>query len=89
MKKSLPQISILAAIDMLATSWDMVTKTTIVNCFAKAGLSANMQGKALQGKAQESARDFLNVDDQIIATATLQPEEEIFAELRDKELKDS
>ncbi len=112
MRKSLPKISILAAMNMLATSWDMVTKTTIVNCFAKAGLSADTQGQALQdeddpfkdlekeieklqGKDQEvaplsaNAKDFLNVDEGIMATETLQTEEEILAELRGEELKDS
>ena len=33
--------------DMLVTSWTMVTKATIINCFAKAGLSDDLKGQAL------------------------------------------
>ena len=49
----------------------------------------------LQGKAQESVllsankNDILHVDDQIIATATLQTEEEILVELPGEDLEDS
>ena len=39
-------ISILDATDILAVSWTMVSETTIVNCFAKAGLSSKNQHQA-------------------------------------------
>ena len=45
--KSLPKISILDAMDILAASWSMVSETTIVNCFAKAGLSFKNQHQAV------------------------------------------
>ncbi|XP_065056398.1 tigger transposable element-derived protein 4-like [Rhopilema esculentum] len=45
-QKSLPKISILDAMDILAASWSMVSETTIVNCFAKAGLSSKNQHQA-------------------------------------------
>ena len=45
-QKSLPKISILDAIEILAALWSMVSETTIVNCFAKAGLSSENQDKA-------------------------------------------
>ena len=44
--KFLPKTSILDAIDILAASWSMVSETTIVNCFAKAGLSSENQHQA-------------------------------------------
>ena len=45
-QKSLPKISILDAMDILAASWSMVSETTIVNRFAKADLSSENQHQA-------------------------------------------
>ena len=41
--QDLPTISILRALQLLAASWNDVTKTTIVNCFGKAKISAKDQ----------------------------------------------
>ena len=41
--QDLPKISILRALQLLVASWNEVTKTTIVNCFGKAKISAKDQ----------------------------------------------
>ena len=41
--QDLPKISILRALQLLVASWNDVTKTTIVNCFGKAKISAKDQ----------------------------------------------
>ena len=44
----LPKISILRALQLLIASWNNVTKTTIVNCFRKAKISAKDQVNAAE-----------------------------------------
>ena len=39
-KMPLPKINIISAMNMLVTAWSMVTKTTVINFFTKAGMSA-------------------------------------------------
>lgn len=39
LKKELPKINVLEAINMCYSSWQSVTETTIYNCFAKSSLS--------------------------------------------------
>ena len=47
-KMPLPKINIISAMNMLVTAWSMVTKTTVINCFTKAGMSEALQEQALQ-----------------------------------------
>ena len=46
--QDLPKISILHALQLLVASWNHVTKTTIVNCFGKAKISAKDQLNAAE-----------------------------------------
>ena len=46
--QDLPKISILRALQLLVASWNDVTKTTIVNCFGKAKISAKDQVNAAE-----------------------------------------
>ena len=46
--QDLPKISVLRALQLLAASWNNVTKTTIVNCFGKAKISAKGQLNATE-----------------------------------------
>ena len=46
--QDLPKISILRALQLLVGSWNHVTKTTIVNCFGKAKISAKDQVNAAE-----------------------------------------
>ena len=43
MKRELPQVTILEAMNILREALDKVTKETIVNCFQKAGTSSEAQ----------------------------------------------
>ena len=40
-KELCPKISILQSMKILADSWEVVTKETIINCFRKAGITPN------------------------------------------------
>ena len=42
-----PKISILQAMEILAASWEAVTRETIVNCFKKAGINTEAQHAAI------------------------------------------
>ena len=46
-KKTLPEFSILDAMQMLDLAWGKVTTKTVVNCFEKAGISKEKQSEAL------------------------------------------
>ena len=46
--QDLPKVSILLALQLLTASWNNVGKTTIVNCFRKAKISAENQVDALE-----------------------------------------
>ena len=46
--QDLPKISILRALQLLVASWNNVTKTTTVNCFGKAKISAKDQVNAAE-----------------------------------------
>ena len=46
--QNLPKISILRALQLLVASWNDLTKTTIVNCFGKAKISAKDQVNAAE-----------------------------------------
>ena len=46
--QDLPKISILRGLQLLVASWNDVTKTTIVNCFEKAKISAKDQINAAE-----------------------------------------
>ena len=45
-KEPLPKISILQAIEDLVSSWNAVSKETIVNCFKKSGISKSNEQMA-------------------------------------------
>ena len=47
--KPLPAFSILDAMRMLDVVWGKVTKETVVNCFAKAGISKEKQAEFFRG----------------------------------------
>ena len=55
--KPLPEFSILDAMRMLDVAWGKVTKETVVNCFAKAGISKEKQVKSLS-EADDSFKDL-------------------------------
>ena len=44
----LTKINSISAMNMLVTAWSMVTKTTVINCSTKAGMSEALQEKPLQ-----------------------------------------
>ena len=46
-KKSLPEFSILDAMQILDVAWGKVTTKTVANCFEKAGISKEKQSEAL------------------------------------------
>ena len=45
--KTLPKISLLHGMEMLVCAWNALTTETIVNCFHKAGISAEKQDAAI------------------------------------------
>ena len=46
-KEPCPKISILQSMKILADSWEVVTKETIINCFRKAGITPAVQQAAI------------------------------------------
>ena len=48
--KTLPKISLLSGMQMLCSAWDSVDSSTIVNCFAKCGISSESQEAAVSDK---------------------------------------
>ena len=59
--QDLPKISILRALQLLAASWNDVTKTTIVNCFGIAKISAKDQVNA----AEDSGDPFKELENDL------------------------
>ena len=59
--QDLPKISILRALQLLVASWNDVTKTTIVNCFGKAKISAKDQVNA----AEDSDNPFKELKNEL------------------------
>ena len=60
--QDLPKISILRALQLIVASWNDVTKTTIVNCFGKAKISAKDQVNA----AEDSDDPFKELENDLI-----------------------
>ena len=46
-KKTLPKISLLLGMQMLASAWDALSTQTIVNCFRKSGISTESHETAI------------------------------------------
>ena len=46
-KEPCPKISILQSMKILADSWEVLTKETIINCFRKAGITPAVQQTAI------------------------------------------
>ena len=67
--QDLPKISILRALQLLAASWNDVTKTTIVNCFGKAKISAKDQVNA----AEDSDDPFKELENDLTELRKIDP----------------
>ena len=65
----LPKISILRALQLLIASWNNVTKTTIVNCFRKAKISAKDQVNA----AEDSDDHFKELENDLTKLLKIDP----------------
>ena len=68
--KPLPEFSILDAMRMLDVAWGKVTKETVVNCFAKAGISKEKQVESLS----EADDPFKDLQEQLDKLAVHAPE---------------
>ena len=68
--KTFPKISLLHGMQMLVSAWNALTTETIVNCFRKAGISAENQDAAI---AEEDDL-FKDLQDEIDALQTIQPD---------------
>ena len=68
--KSLPEFSILDAMRILDVAWGKVTKETVVNCFAKAGISKEKQVQSLP----EADDPFKDLQEQLDKLAVHAPE---------------
>ena len=89
-KEPYPKISILQAMKILADSWEVVTKETIINCFRKAGITPDVQQAAIADSddpfkdLQESLNDLRKVDssmvpDDVTATALVSLDDNVIA----------
>ena len=67
--QDLPKISILRTLQLLVASWNDVTKTTIVNCFGKAKISAKDQANA----AEDSDGPFKELENDITELRKIDP----------------
>ena len=67
--QDLPKISILRALQLLVASWNDVTKTTIVNCFGKAKISAKDQVNA----AEDSDDPFKELENDLTELRKINP----------------
>ena len=67
--QDLPNISILRALQLLVASWNDVTKTTIVNCFGKAKISAKDQVNA----AEDSDDPFKELENDLTESRRINP----------------
>ena len=65
----LPKISILRTLQLLIASWNSVTKTTIVNCFRKAKISAKDQVNA----AEDSDDRFKELENDLTKLRKINP----------------
>ena len=65
----LPKISILRTLQLLIASWNSVTKTTIVNCFRKAKISAKDQVNA----AEDSDDRFKELENDLTKLRKIDP----------------
>ena len=68
--KPMPNISILAAMNMLSTAWNKVYETTIKNCFRRAGISQQSQESA----ANDSDDPFRDLDEELDALRERAPD---------------
>ena len=69
-KKTLPEFSILDALQMLDLAWGKVTTKTVVNCFEKAGISKEKQSEALL----DADDPFKDLQEQFDKRAVYNPE---------------
>ena len=67
--QDLPKISIVRALQLLVASWNDVTKTTIVNCFGKANISAKDQVNA----AEDSDDPFKELENYLTELRKIDP----------------
>ncbi|XP_063598706.1 tigger transposable element-derived protein 6-like [Penaeus indicus] len=71
-KKPCPKISILQGMKLLADSWELVSKETIVNCFRKAGITPDGQQSAIDDSndpfkdLQESSNNWRKADSSMV-----------------------
>ena len=68
--KTLPKISLLHGMQILVSAWNALSTETNVNCFRKAGISAENQNAAI---AEEDGH-FKDLQDEIDAPRTVQPD---------------
>ena len=68
--KTLPKISLLHGMQMLDSAWNALITETIVNCFRKAGISAENQDAAIAEKYDR----FKDLQDEIDALRTVHPD---------------
>ena len=89
-KEPCPKISILPSKKILADSWEIVTKETIINCFRKAGTTPAVQQAVIADSEdpfkdlQESVNDLRKADssmvlDNVLATALVSLDDDIIA----------
>ena len=67
--QDLAKISILRALQLLVASWNDLTKTTIVNCFGKAKISAKDQVNA----AEDSDDPFKELENDLTELRKIDP----------------
>ena len=89
-KEPCPKISILQSLKVLADSWEVVTKETIINCFRKAGMTPPAQQAAIADSdipfkdLQERLNDLRKGDssmvpDDVTATALVSLDDDVIA----------
>ena len=89
-KEPCPKISILPSKKILADSWEIVTKETIINCLRKAGTTPAVQQAVIADSEdpfkdlQESVKDLRKADslmmpDNVLATALVSLDDDIIA----------
>ena len=69
-KKTLPEFSILDAMQMLDLAWEKVTTKTVVKCFEKAGISKEKQSETLL----DADDPFKDLQEQLAKLAVYNPE---------------
>ena len=89
-KEPCPKISILQSVKILADSWEVVTKETIISCFRKAGITPTVQQTAIVDSddpfkdLQESLNDLRKADlsmvpDDVTTTALVSFDDDVIA----------